>query len=170
MSEFDPTDHPRSADGTFAAKPPTATTADVDVLRDSTVDAVAEPPPIPPREMAVRIHRAPSRLFTQLLVNVNQSDMDEIRRAWATWVSTSRRPFVDWRDAWDAYVHESGGSMISYRTARCPDRHGKGFDVKFHARTGSPVCPECHGSRRGKRVTVRARLAGDDKTLARVTL
>lgn len=112
-------------------------------------------------------HLIDARVLFSLLPNVNQADLWTIRQAFARYLSTRRAQRAEtWQEAWNQWSGATSGRLgnIEYRTPRCRECKGRGFETRRMARnlarTGSPVvCGECHGSRRGSLVRQPARHA-----------
>lgn len=111
-------------------------------------------------------HHIDARILLAHLHQASQSDLFEIRREFARYLTTRRTPRgteESWQDAWNEWTgatpHQPG--QVRFHTPRCPECKGRGFSTRNvarnFARTGNPyVCPECRGTRRGKWVTVTA--------------
>lgn len=108
-----------------------------------------------PRQVAALTHRIEARALLSALPGVDQSDLSEIRRGFATWAAGSRHGWPSWQAAWNEWVDEAPRGHVRYHQSRCGNCHGRGFDPRSLSRIGSMICHVCMGSRRGGSVMQR---------------
>lgn len=104
--------------------------------------------------MAGMCHRVDARHLLRAVPGLDQGDLRDLQDEWARWTASSRTGFISWQDSWNQWV-DSGGGYVTFRPPRCRDCRG-GFSQRDLARTGSPVCRSCHGTRRGQQQRLRA--------------
>lgn len=88
------------------------------------------------------------RNLLALLPHVDQADLSEVRRAFASSYQARVGGYTTWQEAWNAWTRASPGrpGEISYTPILCPECRGRHID----RRTWQP-CAACFGTGKARR-------------------
>lgn len=106
-------------------------------------------------------HYIDARHLLAHVQGMEPTDLPQVRCEFARFLTSQHRAdYTTWQAAWNAFTGAAPRQpgTLRYRTARCPECHGRRFSARNVARnlsrTGNPhACYECRGSGRGKLVT-----------------
>jgi hypothetical protein len=97
-------------------------------------------------------HRLPGHVLDRLVGR--GPDPFTVRTDFARYLTTPQgRTATTWQDAWNAWTGATPArpGRITIHGDRCTSCNGRGYHVRFVARTGNGICPDCMGTRRNRR-------------------